>query len=55
MFSFCLCLVLFIIQRVIGQDEAVQAVANAIRNHRAGLSEDKKPIGAFLFLGSSGK
>ncbi|KAL8431427.1 hypothetical protein ACSSS7_005286 [Eimeria intestinalis] len=41
-------------KRVIGQDEAVTAVANAIRNHRAGLTEDKKPIGAFLFLGSSG-
>ncbi|CDJ45693.1 ATP-dependent chaperone ClpB, related, related [Eimeria brunetti] len=41
-------------KRVIGQEEAVQAVANAIRNHRAGLSEEKKPIGAFLFLGSSG-
>lgn len=45
---------LFDLQRVIGQDEAVQAVANAIRNHRAGLTEEKKPIGAFLFLGSSG-
>ncbi|KAL8273337.1 hypothetical protein Esti_002741 [Eimeria stiedai] len=41
-------------KRVIGQEEAVSAVANAIRNHRAGLTEDKKPIGAFLFLGSSG-
>ncbi|CDI82435.1 hypothetical protein EAH_00066440, partial [Eimeria acervulina] len=41
-------------KRVIGQDEAVQSVANAIRNHRAGLTEEKKPIGAFLFLGSSG-
>ncbi|KAL8439470.1 hypothetical protein Efla_004669 [Eimeria flavescens] len=41
-------------KRVIGQDEAVSAVANAIRNHRAGLTEDKKPVGAFLFLGSSG-
>ncbi|KAL8446477.1 hypothetical protein Emed_004931 [Eimeria media] len=41
-------------KRVIGQEEAVTAVANAIRNHRAGLTEDKKPIGAFLFLGSSG-
>lgn len=43
------------VQRVIGQEEAVSAVANAIRNHRAGLSEEKKPIGAFLFLGSSGE
>ncbi|OEH77793.1 hypothetical protein cyc_06087 [Cyclospora cayetanensis] len=41
-------------KRVIGQEEAVSAVADAIRNHRAGLTEDKKPIGAFLFLGSSG-
>ncbi|CDI85581.1 hypothetical protein EPH_0016230 [Eimeria praecox] len=41
-------------QRVIGQEEAVEAVSNAIRNHRAGISEEKKPIGAFLFLGSSG-
>jgi len=41
-------------KRVIGQKEAVRAVANAIRRSRAGLSEPKKPIGSFLFLGPTG-
>src|SRR5258706_80180 len=41
-------------QRVIGQDEAVQAVANAIRRSRAGLSDPNRPIGSFLFLGPTG-
>lgn len=41
-------------QRVIGQDEAVVAVANAIRRSRAGLSDPNKPIGSFLFLGPTG-
>ncbi len=41
-------------QRVIGQDEAVNAVANAIRRSRAGLSDPNKPIGSFLFLGPTG-
>ncbi len=41
-------------QRVIGQDEAVKAVANALRRSRAGLSDDKRPIGSFLFLGPTG-
>lgn len=41
-------------KRVIGQKEAVHAVANAIRRSRAGLSEPKKPIGSFLFLGPTG-
>src|SRR6185369_10631033 len=40
--------------RVIGQDEAVTAVANAIRRARAGLSDPNRPIGSFLFLGSTG-
>jgi len=41
-------------QRVIGQDEAIKAVSNAIRRSRAGLQDNKKPIGSFLFLGSTG-
>jgi ATP-dependent Clp protease ATP-binding subunit ClpB len=41
-------------QRVIGQDEAVTAVADAIRRSRAGLSEPGRPIGSFLFLGPTG-
>ena len=41
-------------ERVIGQDEAVTAVANAIRRSRAGLSDPNKPIGSFLFLGPTG-
>ncbi|MEY2423369.1 MAG: ATP-dependent Clp protease ATP-binding subunit ClpB [Acidimicrobiaceae bacterium] len=41
-------------QRVIGQDEAVHAVANAIRRSRAGLSDPNRPIGSFLFLGPTG-
>ncbi|WP_127958817.1 ATP-dependent chaperone ClpB [Serratia microhaemolytica] len=40
--------------RVIGQDEAVNAVANAIRRSRAGLSDTQRPIGSFLFLGPTG-
>jgi ATP-dependent Clp protease ATP-binding subunit ClpB len=40
--------------RVVGQDEAVSAVANAIRRSRAGLSDPHKPIGSFLFLGPTG-
>ena len=40
--------------RVIGQNEAVEAVANAIRRSRAGLSDPNKPIGSFLFLGPTG-
>ncbi|MGF1727886.1 ATP-dependent chaperone ClpB [Photobacterium nomapromontoriensis] len=40
--------------RVIGQDEAVEAVANAIRRSRAGLSDPNRPIGSFLFLGPTG-
>ena len=41
-------------ERVIGQDEAVKAVAQAIRRSRAGLSDPNKPIGSFLFLGPTG-
>ena len=41
-------------QRVVGQDEAVLAVANAIRRSRAGLSDPRRPIGSFLFLGPTG-
>jgi len=37
--------------RVIGQDEALERVANAIRRSRAGLSDPKRPIGSFIFLG----
>lgn len=40
--------------RVVGQDEAIIAVADAIRRSRAGLSDPKKPIGSFIFLGTTG-
>ncbi len=41
-------------KRVVGQDEALEAVADAVRRSRAGLQDEKKPIGSFLFLGSTG-
>lgn len=41
-------------ERVVGQDEAIVAVADAIRRSRAGLSDPKKPIGSFIFLGTTG-
>ena len=41
-------------QRVIGQDEALERVSNAIRRSRAGLSDPKRPIGSFIFLGQTG-
>jgi len=41
-------------KRVIGQNEAIRAVANAIRRSRAGVSEEKKPIGSFIFMGPTG-
>jgi ATP-dependent Clp protease ATP-binding subunit ClpB len=41
-------------ERVVGQDEAVSAVSNAIRRSRAGLSDPNRPIGSFLFLGPTG-
>lgn len=40
--------------RVIGQDEAIQAVSDAIRRSRAGLQDPKRPIGSFIFLGTTG-
>jgi ATP-dependent Clp protease ATP-binding subunit ClpB len=40
--------------RVIGQDEAIAAVADAVRRSRAGLQDDKRPIGSFIFLGTTG-
>ncbi|MDO4224296.1 MAG: ATP-dependent chaperone ClpB [Bergeyella zoohelcum] len=41
-------------RRVVGQEEAIQAVSDAIRRNRAGLNDEKKPIGSFLFLGTTG-
>jgi ATP-dependent Clp protease ATP-binding subunit ClpB len=41
-------------KRVVGQEEAVEAVADAIRRSRTGLSNEKRPIGSFLFLGTTG-
>ena len=41
-------------QRVIGQDEAVEAVANAVRRNRSGLQDPNRPIGSFIFLGPTG-
>jgi ATP-dependent Clp protease ATP-binding subunit ClpB len=41
-------------QRVVGQDEAIEAVSDAIRRGRAGLQDPKKPIGSFIFLGTTG-
>ncbi len=41
-------------QRLIGQEEAVQAISDAIRRSRAGLQDDNRPIGSFIFLGSTG-
>ncbi len=41
-------------QRVVGQDEALSRVANAVRRSRAGLSDSKRPIGSFIFLGPTG-
>ena len=40
--------------RVIGQDEAIEAVSNAVRRSRAGLQDPKRPIGSFIFLGTTG-
>ncbi|NEW81985.1 MAG: AAA domain-containing protein, partial [Mariniphaga sp.] len=40
--------------RVIGQDEAIAAVSDAVRRSRAGLQDDKRPIGSFIFLGTTG-
>jgi ATP-dependent Clp protease ATP-binding subunit ClpB len=41
-------------QRVVGQDEAIAAVADAVRRSRAGLQDPKRPIGSFIFLGTTG-
>ncbi len=41
-------------KRVVGQEEAIRAVSNAIRRSRAGLGEERRPIGSFLFLGPTG-
>ncbi|MGV3637401.1 MAG: ATP-dependent Clp protease ATP-binding subunit, partial [Flavobacteriales bacterium] len=42
-------------KRVIGQDEAVRAVADAVRRNRAGMGDEKRPIGSFIFLGTTGE
>ncbi len=41
-------------KRVVGQDEAIEAIANAIRRSRAGLQDSRRPIGSFIFLGTTG-
>ncbi len=41
-------------QRVVGQEEAIQSVADAVRRSRAGLQDEKRPVGSFIFLGMSG-
>ncbi|MCG9910735.1 MAG: ATP-dependent chaperone ClpB [Flavobacteriales bacterium] len=41
-------------KRVVGQEEAIEAVADAVRRNRAGLQDPKRPIGSFIFLGSTG-
>src|SRR6202023_2948555 len=41
-------------ERVVGQDQAVHAVANAVRRSRAGLQDPNRPIGSFIFLGPTG-
>ena len=41
-------------KRVIGQDEAITAIADAVRRNRAGLQDAKRPVGSFIFLGSTG-
>ncbi|MBO4756406.1 MAG: AAA family ATPase, partial [Bacteroidales bacterium] len=41
-------------KRVVGQDEAIKAVSDAVRRNRAGLSNEKRPIGSFLFMGTTG-
>jgi ATP-dependent Clp protease ATP-binding subunit ClpB len=41
-------------KKVIGQDEAIEAVSDAVRRSRAGLQDEKKPLGSFLFLGTTG-
>jgi len=41
-------------KRVVGQEEAVEALCNAVRRNRAGLGDPNRPIGSFLFLGPTG-
>jgi ATP-dependent Clp protease ATP-binding subunit ClpB len=41
-------------QRVVGQEEAIEAISDAVRRNRSGLSDPKKPIGSFIFLGTTG-
>jgi len=41
-------------KRVVGQDEAIEAVSNAVRRNRAGLQDPKRPIGSFIFIGTTG-
>src|SRR5664280_2246034 len=41
-------------KRVVGQDEAISAVADAVRRSRAGLQDQKKPVGSFIFIGTTG-
>jgi ATP-dependent Clp protease ATP-binding subunit ClpB len=41
-------------KRVVGQDEAIEVISNAIRRNRTGLSDSKRPIGSFIFLGTTG-
>ncbi len=41
-------------KRVVGQDEAITAIADAVRRSRAGLQDEKRPIGSFIFLGTTG-
>jgi ATP-dependent Clp protease ATP-binding subunit ClpB len=41
-------------KRVVGQEEAIQAISDAVRRNRSGLSDEKKPIGSFIFLGTTG-
>jgi ATP-dependent Clp protease ATP-binding subunit ClpB len=41
-------------ERVVGQDEAIEAIADAVRRNRAGLSDAKRPIGSFIFMGTTG-
>ncbi len=41
-------------QRVVGQDEAIEAVSNAVRRARAGIQDPNRPIGSFIFLGPTG-
>jgi len=41
-------------RRVVGQEEAIAAISDAVRRSRAGLQDPKKPIGSFIFLGTTG-